>query len=360
MNPELEKKIQMHYLDVSQPGSLSGFQNFYRALRKKKIPVKKSELLAWMMSQEPYTMHRRVTRRFKRNKTIAGCIDNIWQIDLVDMKNMAKNNDNYKYILTCIDVFSKYAWVVPLFNKTGIAVLEALKTIIDKGRVPNKIHSDEGTEFFNRNVKKYFSEQGITLYKVNSELKASTVERFNRTFKEKMYRYFTYTQKYRYIDILDDLVSAYNKSYHRSIKMAPEDVNKKNEHEVRETLYGNDENIVKFKFQTGDKVRISKFKRMFAKGYTPNWTREVFTIDKRLPRVPPVYILKDLNGESLQGVFYEQELQKIIHNNDEEIYKVESILKKRTRNGQLQYYVSWLGYPSSFNSWIKASDLHEI
>lgn len=301
-----------HYLDVSKPGSYSSYEKLASALKESGKRVQKKKMTNWMMGQESYTLHRKAIKSFKRNKVFSQGIDYIWQIDLVDLSKFAKHNKWNKYLLTCIDVFSKFAWVKPLKDKTGRSVASALLEIFSKGRIPKKIHTDEGKEFLNKNVKKILDENDIKLYIVNSELKASVIERFNRTYKERMFRYFTHSNHEKYINVLDDLTESYNNTYHRSIKTRPSNVTLKNEDKIREILYG-DERIdyVKFKFKIGDHVRLSKYKTIFMKGYERNWTREVFIVTELLPRDPPVYRVKDFNNELIEGVFYEQELQKI-------------------------------------------------
>ncbi len=141
-------------------------------------------------------------------------IDYLRQIDLVDLQKFAKLNKGYKYLLTCIDVLSKYAWVMPFKSKEGNAFLQAFKEILKTGRKPVKIQSDEGKEFFNSALKNFLGKEDISLYIVNSELKASVVKRLNRTFKELMWRNFTYRGKYVYFDELANMTKAYKKSYH--------------------------------------------------------------------------------------------------------------------------------------------------
>jgi hypothetical protein len=203
-------------------------------------------------------------------------------------------------------------------------------------------------------------EEDISFNSVNSELKASVVERFNRTIKEKIYRYFTLKNSFTYTNVLQELVYSYNNNFHRSIKMQPSKVSRAKEEKVFNTLYKYEdiEGKKNFSFEIGDTVRISKFKRIFDKGYTPNWTEEVFIITTRIPRVPPVYKLKDLNNEEIEGVFYETELQKIIQTSQS--FLIEKVLKKRIVNGLEEYFVSWKGYPSTFNSWITEKDFEKI
>ena len=141
--------------------------------------------------------------------------------------------------------------------------------------------------------------------------------------------------------------------------MKPSEVTKANEDKVWHTLYGNNIQMrVPFKFQVGDRVRISKVKRIFKKSYLPNFTEELFTVYKRFPRQVPVYKIKDDAGEILDGTFYEPELQKIIKNDD--VYRVEKVLRKRKRRGVTEYFVKWKGYSDKFNSWVSERDISKL
>ena len=107
---------------------------------------------------------------------------------------------------------------------------------------------------------------------------------------------------------------------------------------------------IQFKFEFGDKVRISNLTRPFKKGYLPKWTEEIFTISSRISRRPPVYKVKDYDGEEIEGTFYEEELQKVTKT--DQVYRIERVLKKRKRNGKMEYFVKWFGYPDKFSSWV--------
>ena len=269
---------------------------------------------------------------------------------------MQKHNDGYRYLLVCIDVFSKYAWVIPLKNKTGHSLVEAFKLILASRRKPEKVMTDQGTEFFNKHFKALMKEEDIELYNTYNETKASIVERLIRTLKKKMWRYFTAKKTMRYINVLPDLVHSYNHSVHHSIKMKPAD----NEKRVWHTLYDKPDTTKhpNYKFKIGDQVRISKIKRTFEKCYLPNFSKEIFTISKQIPQNPVVYKLKDYDGEEIKGTVYEKELQKVIKQDD--VYEVEKILKKRGRGNNVQYFVKLLGYPNKFNSWVPASEINKI
>ncbi|CAF0995975.1 unnamed protein product [Brachionus calyciflorus] len=159
-----------------------------------------------------------------------------------------------------------------------------------------------------------------------------------------MWRYFTHKNNHNYTKVLENLVDSYNNTFHRTIKTTPNNVSPKNEEKIFRNIYGYDKNtgddsFLSLNFKIGDKVRISKSKGLFEKGYTPNWTREIFLIDKIVYSNPPTYVIKDLNDEIIEGRFYEQELQKI--NKNEEIYQIDKIIRKRKINNKLEYYHSW-------------------
>ncbi|CAF1104621.1 unnamed protein product, partial [Brachionus calyciflorus] len=338
---------------LEPPAPFTGQTSFKHTVKNK------NKLNDWLLEQEPNTLHRPLRKKFVREKVILNGIDDLWQADLVDVSNISKENKEYKFLLTVIDVFSKFAWVKPLKNKTSESILQAL-TEIFKSRKPDKLQTDKGREFLNKPVQDFLKKINVHLYTTYSELKASVVKRFNRTLKEKMWRYFTYKNNHDYTKILDNLVDSYNNKFHRTIKTTHSNVSSKNEEKVIKNIYGYDKNtgddsLLTLNFKIGDKVRISKTKGLFEKGYTPNWTREIFVIDKIVYSNPLTYIIKDLNDETIEGRFYEQELQKI--NKNEEIYQIDKIIRKRKKNNKLEYFVSWIGYPKSFNSWVKKEDV---
>lgn len=294
-------------------------------------------------------------KNFPRQKVIAYNIDDLWQADLVEMdsgnlKGISKINKGYKYLLTIIDVFSKYAWAIPVEDKTGKNIVKALK-IIFKERFPKNLQTDKGKEFFNNEFKHLMKEYNINHYSTYSELKASVVERFNRTLKERMWKQFDIQGNYKWVDILSKLVNNYNNTKHRTIKMKPNEVNKNNEEQISKTFFNHD--IIsknKPKYKVGDKVRISKLKKIFEKGYTANWSTELFEIKDVLLTNPITYKLKDTNNEDIEGKFYELELQKTKY---PDIYLVEKVLKKKND----KVYVKWLGFDNTHNSWINKDNV---
>ena len=257
------------------------------------------------------------------------------------MKAFKDYNDGYTFLLLVIDIFSKYGWVIPLKNKKGETVAEALKIIFEK-RKPEKLWTDKGTEFYNKDVKKL-----IEIYSTENEEKSSIVERWIRTMKEKMWKYFTDNNTYNYMSVLPDLVKDYNNTVHSSTKFTPIDASKKkNELTVWRNLYPDrfKTNRLTPKFSVGDLVRITKKKKVFEKGYTTRWTKETFTIKEIRDTNPITYKIEDLEEKEIKGTFYEPELQKTRH----QLYRIEKIIEKA--NGKS--LVKWKGYSDNLNSWV--------
>ena len=256
-----------------------------------------------------------------------------------------------------LDLFSKYGWIIPLKDKKGETVAEAFKLIFKEGRKPQYLWTDKGKEYYNKHVKELLDKNKITLYSTENEEKSSVCERWNRTIKTKIRKQFTIEGNTRYLDILPKILKQYNNTKHSSIKMTPVEASKKNnEGTVYVNLYGDMETSKqKPKFKVGDKVRISKYKRnVFDKGYTPNWTEEVFTVDKIQCTNPITYKLKDLRGEDIQGSFYEPELLKA----RQDVFRIDKVIRRDYKKKQA--LVKWKGYSDHFNSWILFKDLQII
>ena len=285
--------------------------------------------------------------------------DDVWAADLVELQEWKNANKGFRYILNVIDCFSKYAWSVPLKDKKGETVLDAFKYIVETSkRRPMYVWVDEGKEFYNKDMTAWLKDENITRYSTHGEHKSAIVERFNRTHKERMWRRFTAENTRNWIDMLDELLSQYNNSYHNTIRMRPVDASKKeNESEVWENLFRDEEHIKKSnKFKIGDTVRISRIKGIFEHGFLPNWSEQIYKIHKINNSIPVTYILKDLQGEIIVGSFYIEELQKT----SQEVYRIEKVLRKKKINGIDHGLVKWIGYSDKFNEWLPVSKLQNI
>ena len=225
------------------------------------------------------------------------------------MQSLSRKNKGIKYLLCAIDLFSKYAFVIPLKDKKGISIVNAFnKKIKQSNRKPNKIWVVQGGEIYNNVFEKWLSDNDIIMYSTYNEGKSVVAERLIRTLKNKLYKHMTATGEKVYYDVLDDVVNKYNNTKHSTIKMKPIDVRDNNNKRVYI-----DEHIEKGRrFKVGDRVRISKFNNIFAKGYAPNWSSEIFIVDKVNDTVPHTYNLKDLNDEEIIGSCYDRELQNTI------------------------------------------------
>ena len=209
-------------------------------------------------------------------------IDKISAADLIDMQAFSKDNNGIKYLLTVIDILSKFVWIIPLKRQTGQDVANAFSRILKEQR-PSKMLVDKGREFYNKDVQKL-----VKLYSTENEEKYCVIDRFNRTIKEIFFKYFSVNKTRKFVDVLDLLVDQYNNAIHSSIKMTPKKASREeNENKVWRNLYPEfGGNALAPKFSVGDHVRITKKKKTFDKGYTQRWTKEVFKISKIQLTIP--------------------------------------------------------------------------
>ncbi|XP_011699666.1 PREDICTED: uncharacterized protein LOC105456977 [Wasmannia auropunctata] len=254
----------------------------------KKKSLKKQQLIE--------KLHAPARRNFPQRRVIVCGYDDLWQADVVEMRPYMRFNRGYHYILTVIDVLSKHAWAVPLKAKSGI-------------------------------------------------MKASVVERFNRTLKNSMWKQFTYNGNYRWIDLLPYLMSEYNARKHRTIGMRLIDVTPAIANKLLTMVYNHLKIAAPARFKVGDSIRVSKFNTIFDKSYTPNWTTEVFKIIKMQKTNLAKYLLEDSRGKPIAERFYEYKLHRVAN---PDVYLVEKVLRKRGN----EIYVKWLGLDDSHNSWI--------
>ena len=226
-------------------------------------------------------LHKPIIKNFDKRKVYSQFKDNIWGVDLADMQSLSRKNKGIKYLLCAIDLYSKYAFVIPLKDKKGISIANAFDKIIKQSnRKPNKIWVDQGGEFYNNVFKKLLSNNDIIMYSTYNEGKSVVTERFIRTLKNKLYKHMTAASKNVYYDVLNNVANKYNKTKHSTIKIKPIDV------KDNERVYIDENNEKDSRFKVGDRVRISKFKNIFAKGYTPNCSTEIFIVDKINDTVP--------------------------------------------------------------------------
>ena len=303
-NSRILKKI---YYDASHP---AGFGGAGRLAAAAKLPIK--TVREWLKSQSTYTLHKPARKSgYKTRKYLTSGIDHQWQADLVDMQMEGLDNDGYKYILVVIDIFSRYAWAEPVKTKSPKDVKPAFEKIFAMGRKPFKIQTDQGLEFESKTMKDFFTSHGIEQFSVKSQFKAAIVERLNKTLKNKMWTYLTHTNSRKWVKILPLLVRAYNQAEHRTIEMAPQDVDK----DVEMDLWMRNEpmgaKVRTSRVKVGDSVRLSKVKGVFGRGYLPSWTEEVFKVVSVSNGNPPQIRIKDYANNVVEGSYYQEEVQVV-------------------------------------------------
>jgi hypothetical protein len=358
----VEKHLHNLYYAAGDPGSYGGAERLFKRAKELGIPANRRTVNDYLTKQLAYSLHKPARHKFVRNHTYVANVDQQWQADLADMQAIAHDNDGYHYILTCIDILSRYAWVVPVKSKSSKDMLIAMKRLFRTAhpRRPQRLQTDKGKEFFNANVSDYLRTQNVHHFASQSDQKASVVERFNRTLKSRIWTYFTANNTKRYIDVLNDITFAYNNSVHRSIRMRPSDVD--NEQAAQKAWYhlfyhttsvGSSKR--KQPLPVNQRVRITKWKGNFEKGYVPNWSREHFTVSRHTQHPQSLYNIRDASGEPIEGAFYDTELQAVSRNRLE----VERVLQHRGRRGSAQHqvFVKWRGWPDKFNRWIPHRDL---
>ena len=353
-------EIKIKELYNNPKTGLVGSKKFHKKLHEKGISIDKENLKEILSSIPAYSLHKQLKKRIKRRKIIVFRVFEQLQADLVEInKANLTINENISYLLNVIDVLSKYAWTFPLKNKSGEEVKKAFEKLFREVK-PEKIQVDKGTEFYNKVVKDFLKKNDVILFSTESDMKASIVERFNRTFKMMITRYMESKQTGKYSHIVNDIIENYNNSYNSSIGMKPIDaINPKNFRVLFRNYYTGHffEKTKEPKLKANDIVRISSHKNVFEKETSVNWSIELFKIKKFFYTNPISYELEDLNNEPIGGRFYEDELQKVPEYLLKEPFEIEEILKTRKRGGITEVLVKYRGYGEAFNQWIPKKNI---
>ena len=233
-------------------------------------------------------------KNYVTNKTDVYYIDDIWSLDILDLKDYgSENNRGYRYILVTIDNFSKFGWTTPLKNKNAQTIKDSFQNIlINSKRKPNLIETDRGKEFYNNIFQDFLNKNNIKLYSRNTSLGAVFAERFNRTIRDLLKRPVFEKGDGNWIDILQTITKQYNNRIHSSTKLSPKDASlKKNEGYVYKNLLDKRKKI-KPKFQINDLVRTADLRKTFSKGDTTNWSYKLYKITEIINDTIPSYKFK--------------------------------------------------------------------
>ena len=374
LSVQQENYLKNIYFDPSHVVSFSNPYTLYKFVKKDgKYNLKFVTIKKWLNNQESYSVNKNVQRNFQRGRVLVSGIDDQWDIDLISMLPYAQANNGYGYLLCVIDIFSRFAWVQPLKTKEAPEVIKAFKTVLNSGRKPTRLRSDAGSEFKNKQFAKFIKDEGIHHFFTHNEKQANYVERFIQTYKRKVFRYLKEFKTDKYIDKVQNFVSAYNRTFRSGIQAIPENVNKTNETKLWWQMYWPDEAPPrpgvktkrkpepKFLFKIGDQVKMTLIRTAFQREYSARWTTEIFIITDRFIRQNQcLYKLKDWQGEEVEGTFYEPELQL---SSKPPVFEIEKRVSKKVKgkNPSYQYrgrganrevLVSWKGWPSKFNSYV--------
>ena len=358
----IQQGMENIYYDATNVASYGGASRLQKSLKEKTLKQTKD----WLRTEPTYSLHKPLRKTFPTRKYRTSGPNELWQMDLMEMIPYARINKGYRYILTCVDVFSRYARAQPVKKKTGEDVCNAIKNMLGKQDPPPRyIQTDLGKEFYNKHVQSLLAKHKIKHYTVYSQFKAALVERFNRTLREKLNRYFTHQGSKVWYKILPTLITTYNQTKHRGINnRSPSDITKDNAYELWEEQQQEQQQLtkrgIKNKLPLDTYVRISRIaKGPFNKNFDQNWSEEVFRVIQIDSKSKPImYIIEDLNHNVIEGKFYREELQDI-GPSPPSVFRIEKILRTTGKGKDKRLFVKWHGYDSSYNSWISVTKLQQ-
>jgi len=343
--------IKKVYTDLSYASAYTGVNTVLKEARKFDKTIMRKDVVDCLEGERTYTLHKphRITR-YKRLAYIPTGLNSDWQADLADMQKLKNKNDGYAYILVCVELLSRKMYVAPVKSKAASDMISAFEKVFEKAGIqPSRLTTDRGYEFIRSvEIKKYWEEKGITKKEIYSpDIHAGVVERANRTIKERLWKYFYQYETTKWIDVIDKIVEGINNSVNRTIGMSPNSVGYDNERNVFERVYK--PKLIDHKrekddadkkndslFKLGDYVMIDKEKGKFEKGYTPNYTAEIFKITHVKNTNPIHYRIADLNGEETLGVFYPENLARVILEPNQRVGEVVEEQGKKVK-------VRWVG-----------------
>ena len=380
----MEKIVKDVYTDVGSPYAFGGVNRLYKGLKELGYNISKSKIKNILKSIPSYTLHKQARKKFKRRPVMTSRPGLYMNCDLLEYSDLSKTNKNYRYLLVCQDMFSRYVYTEFLKNKNADSVVAAFKKILKKTHHKYKyLQSDEGKEFFNNKLKKLLDKYGIQHYHTyNRETKASLVERFLRTYQAVLHRMMTEKNTNKFLAHHKKIISSYNMRPHSGLNdRTPHYVHYLNDIRkinmiAKEIL---DIKLKKYSYKSKPhqknmktinrttKLNVGSYVRLvlatvtqakFTKGYNQQNTREVFKIHAiKKNTLPTTYTLKDLSGELIEGSFYFEEL---VETSKPDFFLINKIIKSKTINNKKRYFVSWKGYDESFNSWIESEAIYNF
>ena len=368
-----KKYLSKIYYDLNSSASYSGINKLLKKIRAdQKYKINEEELKKWLSSQNTYTSFKPVTGKFKRPRIIANTIHGQYEIDCAYLNKYAAQNSGYKFFVLVIDVLSRFVWTAPLKSLKSEEVISALKKLIGNNPV-KQIRTDHGSEFISKHAAQFFKSLGVKHFLSNNEVKCAIAERAIKTIKSKIIKYLHARKTKLWKDILADITKSYNNSVHRELGMSPAEALRSPEHELFIEQYftkpllqslkkreNQNSSKYNFSFKVGDKVKLSILRSKFHREYSENYSNEVFLIASRWKSQNiPIYKIKSMSNELIEGTFYTKELQ-LIHLESNDLYIIEKVLKERVMNGKHQSLVKWQNYDNKFNSWVDSDTIQDV
>ena len=359
----MRAEIIRNYKRLHHPTSFGGRSLVHRYYKNRGVKLKHVEdALSYVDS---YTKHREAKRPRTYNPIFVRKKRELLQIDIMFLKDLAEDNDGFAMYITAIDSFSRYCWIQPVKSTSHIDVIPAFENILKRIGKVEKVLADRGVEFVSQQFKKLLNDRNIVL--IHPRHRAATIERWHRTFKQILAKFLSENETRRYVDRLSTLMESYNQRYHRIIGMTPEQA------EQEENFYEVGENLQKFydkaikkkrkpKFKVGQNVRVQmkqdfKFKRSYHQVFGDEVYKIKSIASKRLPI--PMYKLTNFDGTvTMRDSYYENMLQPVKFEND--VYRIQKVLKTKIRNGRKQHLVRWIGFGPEHDSWIDHTDITQV
>ncbi|CAO4361643.1 unnamed protein product [Caenorhabditis nigoni] len=354
-----EKNQLLEKLYKDPKHGFRGVSNLFSRARKLDPTITRKDVVSYLHTNDAYTRHFHKVKNIQHNPWVASGPDSHHMADLAMLPSLKKHNQGYCYILVVVDVFSRYLFVRPMKNKECSTTTDAYTDIIKSTwRIPSRLYTDKGTEFMGKTFKTLVKSLGIVhMNPKNTNVKACYAENAIMRIKNKLEKWFTASGSFAWTSVLDDIVEGLNSTYMDSIGTSPEKVTWKNAQKVWNRLYGSSHKRNP-KFKVEDTVRVLLENSPFAKGTRAKWSEEVFKVVKVIDYDIPVYILVDELDREVDGIWYEEEM--ILYNNTDNLKKIDRVIRKRTKKGISECFVSFKGYGPAFNCWIPESELFSL
>jgi hypothetical protein len=368
MNKEFDDYMKKVYFDRSHPGAFGGLNKIWLSIKgdaERPAGLTKKIVTKWLSAQEVYQVYTEPQSDYPTEAIIVEYPDQMWDIDILVLHDERRQlNKNFRYLLGVIDLFSRYVWVRLLKRKTATETAEAFRSILQEGRVCEKLRGDSGQEFLGKAFTQLLKEQQIPYIRAFGFVKANYIERWFRTFQQKYYRYAYHNTTLKFVDAIQDIVRSYNATVHGTTGFRPDQVDQSNtlalyDRVYQPILHKRAREKVNPSLRVGDLVRLSYFKDKFKRGYTTKWTEEVFEVWAVVKSHPPRYKIRDLLQEPILGSHYTEDLKLVNAKDIADInWKIDKIISTRKLKGQKQQSkVRWFGFGPKFDTFVNTVDL---